>query len=275
MTSSIASTADSSLLLIGLAALLAVLAAHVALGWLHEAQRRVGYFGPRGVALLVAAAALGSGLCAASVLALAGEALSFPLGYRAQQALLLWLAAIGGSALIGLVLLSSVRWWAVSLAGVGLGGLVLALHVGWVEAAGLRPGVTWAPVFVGVAGALLSVGCCTGLWLNWSDTGGPRMRRGSWRTGAAVLIGLSIITGLEVLNSGLPLPSQIGSVYLRQLPGNVLSLLGGVLLPLVLSVMAIDLKMRRRHRRHSRRQSTTGSAPMYRKERRRHKIPTI
>jgi hypothetical protein len=94
-----APTADSSLLLIGLAALLAVLAAHVALGWLHEAQRRVGYLGPRGVGLVVAAIMLGSGLCAASVLVLAGEALSFPLGYRMLQAFILWAAAIGGSAL--------------------------------------------------------------------------------------------------------------------------------------------------------------------------------
>ncbi|HLL18830.1 MAG TPA: hypothetical protein VK439_08605, partial [Rubrivivax sp.] len=210
-----------------------------------------------------------------SVLVLAGEALSFPLGYRTQQALLLWAAAMVGSAVIGLLLLSSVRWWAVSLAGVGLGGLALGLHVGWVEAAGLRPGIHWEPVFLGVAAALVTVGCCTGLWVNWSDASGSRRRRGAWRLGAAVLIGLSVITGLEVLNSGLPLPSQIGSVYLRQLPGNVLSLLGGVLLPLVLGVMAIDLRMRRRHRRQSRRHSIAGAAPLYRGERRRHKVPTL
>src|SRR5690349_9355948 len=103
------STTESSLLLMALAAALSVLTAHVALGWLHEAQRRVGLIGPRGLALLVTAAALGSGLPAASTLVLAGEALSFPIGYRTTQALMLWGGAIGGSALICLVLLLSAR----------------------------------------------------------------------------------------------------------------------------------------------------------------------
>lgn len=274
MTETASSTADSSLLLIALAAGLAVLTAHVSLGWLHEARRRVGTPVPRGVALALAAFALGSGLCGASVLVLAGEALSFPIGYRIRDALLLWAAAVGVSALVGGVLLSSVRWWAVSVAGVLLGGLALALHVGWVHAAGLRPGVTWEPVFLAAAGALLMVGCSSGLWLNWSDSGGAQVGRGAWRPGAAVLIGLSVITGLELMDSGLQLPSQVGSVYFRQLPGSVLSLLGGVLLPLVLTVMAIDLRMRRRHRRQTRRQAL-GSALSYRSRRRRHKVPTL
>jgi NO-binding membrane sensor protein with MHYT domain len=274
MTETAPSTADASLLLIALAAVLAVLTAHVTLGWLHEAQRRVGMPGPRAIALVVVALTLGSGLCAASVLVLAGEALTFPIGYHSREVLLLWAAAIGGSALIGFVLLSSVRWWAVSIAGVALGGLVLALHVGWVQAAGFRPGVTWEPVFMIAAGALIAAGCCSGLWLNWSDSGGAHVSRGPWRLGAAVLIGLSVVTGLELLDSGLALPSQIGSVYLRQLPGNVLSLLSGVLLPLVLSVMAIDLRMRRRQRRHMRRQGM-GSAPSDKGHRSRHKFPTL
>lgn len=269
-----ASSADSSLLLIALAAALAVLTAHVTLGWLHEAQRRTGLLGQRGAALMVAAATLGSGLCAVSVLVLAGEALGFAIGYRFQEALLLWAAAIAGSALVGLVLLTSVRWWAVSFAGVVLGGLVLALHAGWVQAAGFRPGVTWEPVFLAAAGALLAVGCCSGLWLNWSDSGGAQASRGAWRLGASVLIGLSVVTGLEVLDSGLGLHSQVGSVYSRQLGGSLVSLLGGVLLPLVLSVMAIDLGMRRRQRRHTRR-SSMGAAPPDKGRRRRHKIPTL
>jgi uncharacterized membrane protein YfcA len=74
---------------------------------------------------------------------------------------------------------------------------------------------------------------------------------------------------------GCPCIRKSGSVYLRQLPGNVLSLLGGVLLPLVLGVMAIDLKMRRRQRRQTRRHSITGAAPLYRGHRRRHKVPSL
>jgi NO-binding membrane sensor protein with MHYT domain len=268
------SSHDSSLLLMALAAALAVLTAHVTLGWLHEARRGTGLLGSRVVALVVAAATLGSGLCAVSVLVLAGEALSFAVGYRTSQAALLWLAAIGGSALVGIVLLSSVRWWAVSAAGILLGALVLGLHVGWVQAAGFRPGVTWEPVFLSAAAALLVGGCCSGLWLNWSDSGGAQPGRGAWRLGASVLVGLSVVTGLAVVDSGLGLPSQVGSVYLRQLPGSVLSLLGGVLLPLVLAAMAIDLGMRRRQRRHTRRQ-TIAPSPEERGRRRRHKIPTL
>ena len=267
--------ADSSLLLIALAAIMAVLAAHVALGWLHEAQRSVGLWLPRGIALVTAALALGSGLCAASVLMLAGEALSFQIGFRTSVALLLYAAAVGGSALIGAVLLSSVRWWSVTIAGAALGGLTLALHVGWVQAAGFRPGVTWEPVYLIAAGALLVVGCSSALWLNWSDRPDSQgRRRGKWRLGAAVLIGLSIATGMALLDSGLALAAQVGSVYLRQLPSGMLNLLAGVLLPLVLSAMAVDLTMRRRQRRHSRRQSL-GAAPPYKGRRRRHKIPTL
>lgn len=274
MTASAVSTADSSLLLIALAAVLAVLTAHVALGWLHEAQRMAGMRGGRATALAVAAAVLGSGLCAVSVLVLAGEALSFPIGYRSSEALLLWAAAIAGSAVVCLVLLSSARWWAVSMAGILLGSLALALHAGWIHAAGFRPGVTWEPLFLAAAAALLTVGSCSGLWLNWSDSAGVHADRGAWRLGASVLIGLSMVTGLEVLDSGLSLPSQVGSVYSRQLGGNLLSLLGGVLLPLVLSVMAVDLRMRRRQRRHARRQSVA-PALASKSRRRRHKIPTL
>ncbi len=265
------SPAESSLLLIALAATLAVLTAHVALGWLHEAQRRTG--SPRSLAMLLAAVVLGSGLCASSVLVLAGEALSFKIGYRFTDALLLWLGAIAASAVIGLLLLKSARWWAVTTAGLLLGGLALALHVGWVNAAGLRPGVTWEPVFVGAAGVLLMVGCCSGLWLAWSESDGAHAKRDAWRLGASVLVGLSLVTGMEVLDSGLGLPSQVGSVYSRQLPGSVLSMVGGVLLPLVLSVMAIDLTLRRRQRRHKRRESIV--LPQYKRRKRRHKVPTL
>lgn len=273
MISSITSTTESSLLLMALAAALSVLTAHVAVGWLHEAQRRTGLLGARGLALALTAITLGSGLSAASALVLAGEALSFPIGYRSSEALLLWASAVGGSLVIGFLLLSSTRWWAVSIAGLLLGAMVLALHAGWVDAAGFRPGVTWEPVFVIAAAVLLSVGCCSGLLMGWSESGGANTGRGSWRLGAAVLIGLSVVTGMAVMDSGLGLPTQVGSVYSRQLAGSVVSLIGGVLLPLVLSVMAIDLAMRRRQRRHKRRQ--TVAALPYRGRRRRHKIPTL
>ncbi len=266
-------TAESSLLLIALAAALAVLTAHVALGWLHEAQRRSGLFGARGTALAVAACALGSGLCAASVLVLAGEALAFPIGYKASDALLLWLGAIAGSAVVGVLLVHSSGWWALSIAGLLLGGMTMGVHAGWVEAAGFRPGVTWEPVSLAAAAVLLVVGCCSGLWLAWSESGGAQAGRGVWRLGAAVLVGLSVVTGMEVLDSGLALPSQVGSVSSRQLGGNLASLLGGVLLPLVLTVMAIDLATRRRQRRHTRRRPV--AFPPYKGRRRKHKMPTL
>lgn len=266
-------TTESSLLLIALAAALAVLTAHVALGWLHEAQRRSGWLGARGVALALSAGALGSGLCAASVLVLAGEALSFPIGYKASDALGLWLGAIAFSGVIGLLLVHSSRWWALTIGGASLGGMAMAVHAGWVQAAGFRPGVTWEPLFIAAAGVLLMVGCCSGLWLAWSESGRAQPGRGVWRLGASVLVGLSVVTGLEVLNSGLALPSQVGSVYSRQLGSGLVSMLGGVLLPLVLSVMAIDLTARRRQRRQTRRQ--TIAFPPHKGRRRKHKIPTL
>ena len=92
---------NSSLLLWALAAVVAMLVVHVALGWMREAQRArdpaSGYRMRPGslpwLPMFVSAAVLGTGLCTVIVLGLSSESLGFTVGYRWLWAPALWLGA--------------------------------------------------------------------------------------------------------------------------------------------------------------------------------------
>jgi NO-binding membrane sensor protein with MHYT domain len=268
-----ATNAESSLLMWLVAAAVAVLAAHVCLGWLRHGIRQGGGW-RRWPAWLIASMTLGTGLCATTVLALSGEALAFAVGYRLILALLLWLAAIGGSLLLCAVLLFSQRSWLLLGLGLLLGASATVLQWGWFTAAGFRPGLVWRYEFPVAAGILMAV--CTGaaLWMSFSEAGQNSNRRTLWRVGSAFLLGGSIIAGQQLLSLGAGLPTQVGSVYQRELPGSILGLVCGVLLPLVLVVMALDLLMRQKSNRRSSRDAGANFAPRKRRKRR-HRIRTL
>lgn len=244
MPESAPSTAESSLLLWGLAAALSVLAAHVCMGWLRRAQRCLS-LRDQLLPVLVAAATLGSGICASMVLALAGEALAFPLGYHAVQASLLWLGAIAAALPICLVLARSHRWWILVGSGVPIAALAGMLHLGWLDAVGFRPGLEMRYEFALIAALLMAIGSGAAIWIGLSSASRSSSRRVLWRVGASALLGLSLIAGQEVTTAGAGLASQLGSVYARELPGSILSMVAGVLLPLLLTVATLDLALNR------------------------------
>lgn len=248
MNPSASTVAESSLLLWFLGAVVAVLAAHVTLGWvrqgMHQPALRDGWRG-----LLLAGAVFGTGVCSAMVLALAAEALSFRVGFRWRAVPLLWLGAML-AALPALALLSRRQGWiALGASALWLALVALVVQSAWIWAVGFRPGVTWRIEFQVAALVVATLGIFAALYLCFMGGGKEGRRRQLWRAGAAALLGLSVVAGQEIVMAGAGLLAQVGAVYHREVPASVLSLLGGVIVPLLLVVMTLDLAMRRRQRR--------------------------
>ena len=266
------SNGDSSLLLWVMAALVALLAAYLFIGWLRRAQGQTGWrevLGP----VLLASAALGVGMSSTMVLAMSAEALAFPLCYR-------WLA-VPGLVLGPVIACVPVAWWlsrqqnwlALIGSGVMLAAVAVAVQAGWIIAAGLRPGIKWQFELLGVAAALSALGFVAALWLAYSDASSDGARKTLCRVGAAALMTLTLIAGQEVVGSSVALLSQVGSIYQREAPATWLCLVAGAIVPTILAVLALDLALRNRgHRRSSR--SGGGvelNLPKRRKRRRRYR----
>ena len=243
------SLGDSSLLLWVMAALVAMLAAYLFVGWTRRAQSAPGWRGWGGP-VLVSATAMGFGMSSAMVLALSAEALSFALGYR-------WLlvpALILGPA----VACVPAAWWLsrrhnwLALIGCGLllAAVAVAVQCGWILAAGLRPGIRWQPPLLVAAGALQALGFIASLWLAYSDASSDGARKTLWRLGAAALMALSLIAGQEVIASASGLSSQVGSIYLREAAATWLCLVAGAVMPTLLALLALDLALRNGGDRH-------------------------
>ncbi len=273
MSDSPLSLAESSPLLWLLAVLTLLLAWHVAVSWVREANRHPGW-GQRWRGLALAAASLGAALCAATVLGLSAEALPFKLGYRLQDALLLLPGAMLLCALpLALLVRSHHLGWRL-LAGVLLAGVALAVQLGWIRAVGFRPGISWREEFIAVAALTTAIGLAVALAMGFSEAARGSHRR-QWRLGATVLAGFSLIAGQEVLLAGAGLLSQVGSVYQHDLSGPFLALAGGVVLPLALAVLAIDLELRRRLGQRSGSDPGSTLAPQQQRRRRRRRLRSL
>lgn len=270
-----ATSAESSLLIWGISAGVAMLTAHVTLGWMRQSQKEPG-LRQNWRALLLAAGVLGTGICSTMLLSLAAAALSFPIGYMALMAPAIWAAAVLGSVPVAAWVALNQRWFSLLGAGMLLAAVATAVQVAWIMAAGFRPGVVWRREFVAAAAVLATVGLSAGLWVAFSFVAQESRRRTLWRVGAAMLVALSIVAGQELVVYGASLPSQVGSVYLRQLPGAILALAAGVFVPLVLSAMAVDLALRSSRRRR-RRPSTDPSVKFdpQRRRKRRHRVRSL
>ncbi len=261
------STAESSWLLWSLGVGVAWLAAYVALGWVRMAQRDP-LLRKKWGAVVLASATLGTGLCAAVVLSLDAEALAFPLGYRAWAVPALWAGAVVGSLPVVVWPAFSRRWWALVGSGTLLALLAAAVQAGWILAAGFRPGVRWSDDIVTSAVVLMIIGCSGGVWTGLSGITQGSRHRLPWRLAAAALLGLSLMLGQELMTTGGGVLKQAGSIYVKEVSGTVLSLLCGVLLPMLLMVMAIDLALRRQ-----RASPSDPSASPRRRRRHRHRVP--
>ncbi len=255
---SVRTSSESSLLLLMLAAAVVVFAAHVSLGWIREIQRqpslRESWKG-----LLLAAFSMGTGISSCVVLALSSEALPFPLGYQFSRVMLLWSASVAACLPICYWLMRSQSIVAIGASGALLAGVAAVVQASWVMAVGFRPGISWRIEFVVAALVLLLLGLTTALWISYSDASRLGRRRQLWRLGGAAMLGLSLVIGQEVLLAGAGLLAQVGSVYKGHVPASVVCLAAGAVLPLVQSVMAIDLELRRRARRRRRGKAASSS----------------
>lgn len=265
MTDTASPISQSSALMWLLATLTAVLAIHVAHGWVRRARAR-GSVRDAWRTVLLAAGSIGSGLCAATVLSLTAETMGFPLGYRAIYAPALWLASMVAAVPVVWAMASSVRWWTLAATGMALACVAAAVHAGWMLAAGFLPGLYWRLEYVATALLLMTVACSIGLWAALSNYTQDSNHRRLWRAASAVFMALGLMAGAYVLMVAGGLGGQVGSAWLRQVPGSLLSLLC-VLVPLGLALMELDLYLRRPRRRHS--ELTNRFAP--RRRRRRHR----
>jgi hypothetical protein len=240
---------QSSLMLWALAALIICLGAHVMLGWMRQAQEEWEWDLGRLRQVAISGATFGTALSVAIPLGLGGEALSYPIGYERLTAAGLWLGAVLLVTLLAVVPVWREESASATGAGILLGLLVTALQVGWVLAAGFRPGVQWKLAFVGAGAIISAAGMGTAMAMAFPYGDRARSYRYSWRLAAAGLVGLSFLAGFSLVLYAADLPTQIGSIYRYELPGGMLSLFGGALVPIVLALMAMDLETRRRQRR--------------------------
>lgn len=252
-------TTEASLLLWMLAAGVAMLAAFVSLGWVREAQREQGWRA-QWQGLLLAAASMGAGITSCMVLALSAAALPFLLGYATAGALGLWPLAMlaclpacawlirrpGVAATLGSALLLTVT--------------SLGVQAAWLDSVGFRPGLIWRVEFMATAGLLLAFGLVAGVWVSFSDAARVGRRRRLWRLGGALLVGLGLLAGQEVFMAGAGLLAQVGSAHKDEASAAALSLVAGVVVPLVLVALAVDLELRRWQRLRGRSGKGSSSA---------------
>ncbi len=261
-------TTETFLLLWALAAVVAGLAGHVGLGWIQRAQRSA-TLALAWPALLIAGVTLGSGICGSSVLMLGGEPLNFALGFDAWLAAGLWLGAMAGCVVVAFLLTRGDQWWALMGSALLLAAVICAVQYGWITAVGFRPGLKWRSEILSGAVMVVIVAACIAIWVAFSDSDESSRRRSRWRIGAAVVLALGLVAGQEVMNMASGLLKQKGSVYQAVLPASVLSLICGVLLPMILGAMAMDLAIRGKRKRRSK----STFAPKPRSSRRRHREP--
>jgi NO-binding membrane sensor protein with MHYT domain len=273
-------SSDSSLLIWLLAAALLLLACHVSLGWVRLVRERE-TLRQRLPGVLVAGALLGTALCSVIVLVLAGEPFPFPLGYRAVEAAPLAVGALLGGIVVCLLIDRCRRGWTLALCGVPLAALAVGVQMGWLHAVGFRPGIDWRPEFLTLAFGVATIAASCGLWLAYSELTRTGSQRTRWQLGATFLIGLGLMAAQELVLAAAHLSMQVGSVFRGEVPGTVLSLGLGLLLPLLLTMLAIDLAWRKSQRRNSYRSGgfkgsyRSGQGDGKSKRRRRHRTRTI
>lgn len=269
-----AAEAEFSVVLWALGGVVAGLAVHLGQGWVRMAQRGVS-LRRAWRALLLASAVLGLGLSAALELGMQALPLPFPVGYRwLSAALLLPLALLACAPAVVAVMLGGqgARARLVLLgSGALLAAATLALQAGSVWAAGFRPGVLWRVELVAAAAVLLAVGLALAQWVGHAAVFQASRRRALWRVGAAALAALTVMAGQPLMALAAGLQTQAASSFDGELPGAVLSLVCGVVLPLVLVALILDLWLRR----HQRRQRRHGDFNPGQRRKRRHKARTL
>ena len=234
---------DAKLILLPMAVVVLCLAAHVGIGYARHGARAPGP-SVRALYLGTAAFALASGSWAASLLRLS-EATPFPLGYGAGRLLLAWAAAWSTMALALAWPVSRRGPASVLTGGVLIGvGAVLAQAL-LVDSAALRPGAAWNSLLLGLALAIPPLGGGAGLWLAMLGPGRDGSHRHQWRWVAAGLLAAMALCGQEMVMEAGSVGDQRSSANTDEVPGTVACLLAGAAVPIVLLVLAVDLRLRR------------------------------
>lgn len=268
--------ADSSLLLLILASVTVALTVHVAFAMLRRLRGFIGMAGLRSqwMSVLVVAVVLGTGFCASMVLAIGAEGLSFPIGYAAGRAPLLWLAACAVCLpLVALLVAQPHALW-LWLVGATIGVLLVLLQVGWIEAVGFRPGVLWRRDLL-IFAALLQMGALAAAWwLALSAFTAENERAHTWYGTAVLVVVLAMAGAQELVVTASGMSAQIGSVFVRQVSGAWLCVLAGAVVPVVYGFMAVGMLLQAPARRGSSRR-TANLPGGERRKRRRQRIRTL
>ena len=256
-----------------MAGVVATLSAYVFIGWVRRAQGLLGWR-QLTAPMLLAGSALGLGISCSMVLALSAEALRFPLGYRWLWVPWLFLAPMLACVPVAWALSRRQNWKVLLLCSLLLTTVAVAVQAGWILAAGLRPGLRWQFSLLGAAAAVAIIGFGASLWLAYSDASGNGGRKSLWRVGAAVLMALALVAGQELVGAAAGLKWQVGSIFQREASGTWLSLFAGAIVPVVMSLLALDLALRNNDgRRKSRHGGIELDLPKRRK--RRHKYRSL
>ncbi len=234
---------DSSLLLWLVAAAVAILGAHVVQRWSLVARRKSPLW-RQWPALLAGGAMAGSALVSTMLLGTSAQGLMFPIGYPPLWAAGLWAATMVACVPVVALFAATDRWWTVLPGALLLAVVALAQQAGWLMAAGFRPGIQWNLTLAAVAATVCVLGLAAAAWVSFTPIVVESPRRRLWLLGAAVLAGVALTAGQELLIAAAGLVYQVDSIYRARLPNSVLCLVAGVLVPLVLTLVAVDLSLR-------------------------------
>lgn len=238
------SIADYATLLWVVAAVALLIASYVAISHLRHGTRAA-TLRARVTCAGLAALALGSGVWAAMLLGLVGQGLGFPLGFGALRLALAWAVAVAASAA---ALPLPMRWQrvpAVAAAGLLLAAGTLAAQALVVDAAGFQPGIEWRYDGLAMAGPLVASGCIGGFWVAFLAGSRRRPLKRGWRWTAAAMLAFSLLTGQELVTSAASLAAQSSSTHARQVPAEAASVVAGLVVPLALLLLQVDLRVRR------------------------------
>jgi len=269
MDEPVAVSHTGSLMLWLLATVVLLASTFVAHGWLRQVRRaplpRKAWGG-----LMLAALALGTGLCASFVIDVSSQGLPFAIGYQTRAAAVLWALAVLGCGVAFALLAWFPGWPAYIGAGVVVAATALGVQTGWVQAADFRPGTLWNTAYLWAAGTTMLMGLVCAYALAHSHTALSSAGRMGWRAAASVVAGLTLLAGQELVIAAAQLDTQTGTVYQHQLPSPALTLVSGAVVPFVLLVLGVDLFLRReikRHRSHDAGASLSDDRPRRRKRR--------
>lgn len=243
---------DPSWLLSLHAIVVVLLAAYVALGYARHARadHRLG-IGGRHFVLLVgkSSLALGSGLWAASVLAVSSEPLVYPFDYRPAVLLLLWVASVAIAG--GTIAPAARRPGPLTVIGGGLlfGVGTVLLQVALADAiAPPETGIASTPIEWMLAWLAASVGGIASLWIVFRSAGRHGSRRHMLRWTAAAVIAVTVAAVQGLVLAGATTPELLGASAWVGIPSAFACGVAAAVVPLGLLFGWMDLRRRSEER---------------------------